>query len=517
MRNGEFVGVIVGKIQPEELYSILLEGTGELYLVNKEFFMISPSGFREDAVLREVVDTKNSRNCFTMRENPAAHLSHKLPEIFTDYRGVPVLGTHAYIPEMDWCLLVEVDEAEALGALRSRLVTFSVLLSLITVFISLMVAMSVARKISTPVRRLHHATEEIEKGNFKVRVDIRTGDELQQLGEAFNDTAEALDRLEDERDELNMAKMRFLSITSHELRSPMTPIKAQLQMLLKGYHGKLNAKQRSAMEMILRNADSLDKILADFLELSRIEAAHLKFVFVKTRIDEVIKDIIEEMKGVMPEKKTWITTDIGKLPQIEADPVRLKQVLRNLVGNAIKFSPEESTVRIRAEARESDIIVSVKDNGIGISPDDQKRMFEPFFQAEQTIFRKHGGAGLGLAICKGIVESQNGKIWVESEPGKGSTFSFTVPLEPVKEPKPIQLLFSSQVYREKALNDIFVEHFGPLGEKEFLVLKERGLKVEEVMEFLHMLEEEGVLDSDTYWKVTDEVDAAFGITKSRRK
>lgn len=300
-----------------------------------------------------------------------------------------------------------------------------------------------SRSITNPLKRLYSATKELEKLNYKARVDIQTGDEFEELGKAFNDTAEALEKVDEERKQIDSAKTQFLSITSHELRSPMTPMKAQLQMLEENFFGKLNQKQKESVEIVLRNTERLDNIIKDFLEISRIEAARLKFNFVKTDLRKPILRVIEEMKGFLPEKNIKIISKIDKLPVIDVDSDRIMQVLRNLINNAKKFSPKNTKVLVRVERKKEGLLFSVKDQGIGIKPEDQKRIFEPFYQEEQTIYREYGGAGLGLAICKGIVEAQGGKIWFESEYGKGSTFYFKIPFNPSKKIKPIKLLFSN--------------------------------------------------------------------------
>jgi signal transduction histidine kinase len=229
----------------------------------------------------------------------------------------------------------------------------------------------------------------------------------------------ALAQTKDERKGIESAKTRFLSITSHELRSPMTPLKAQLQMLEGEYFGKLNEKQKEAVSIVVRNADHLDRIIVDFLEISRIEAARLKFLFEKVSLNKSVQELLSVMKGFMPEKKIKIISKISKLPVIEVDAERVNQVLRNLINNAIKFSKDNGTVEVTAKVEQNHMLFSVKDNGIGMKDEDQRRIFEPFYQAEQTMYRKKGGTGLGLAICRGIVESQNGKIWLDSEVGKG--------------------------------------------------------------------------------------------------
>ena len=337
-----------------------------------------------------------------------------------------------------------------------------------------LVGFFVSRSISKPISKLHHAALELEKGNFNVRTDIKTNDEIEQLGRAFNKSAIALGKMEEERKQLDHAKSEFLSITSHELRTPITPLKAQLQMLQHQYFGQLTDKQRESLGIVLKNTERLDKIIDDFLEISRIEAARLKFVFRSTNLFETVKETVGLMKGFAKQKNIELITNAGELPIIKVDPDRVSQVLRNLVHNAIKFSKHDSKIEINVIAERDHIVFSVRDYGRGMSPKDQIRIFEPFFQIEEALTREYGGTGLGLAICRGIVESQKGELWVESSLGKGSTFYFTVPLRPVEDIEPIKVLFSPKVEIEKELKEEFILLLGPMGIVEFNDLKNKN-------------------------------------------
>jgi len=369
------------------------------------------------------------------------------------------------------------------------------LLNIIAIMIIILISINagiigffVSRSISKPIKQLYNATLEIEKGNYDVRVDIKTNDEIEELGHAFNLTTEALAKMEQERKEIDNAKTEFLSITSHELRSPMTPMKAQLQMLKEGYFGKLGKKQQESLSVIIRNAERLDNIIADFLEISRIEAARLKFDFRETDITQLVKDTIAFMQGFAKEKNITLVEKVKPLPMIQADPDRLSQVLRNLINNAIKFSDENNKVEVSAELKNDSILFSVKDYGCGLSPEHQVRVFEPFYQVENSTRRKHGGTGLGLTICRGIVESQKGKIWVESQLGKGCKFNFTVPLTPVINIEPIKILFSQKDVIERKIHEEFKTVLGPLGEVEFIELKNKNaLSKDDLIKYIDSL------------------------------
>ena len=397
----------------------------------------------------------------------------------------------------------------------------SILLRTVAVVIILLIAVDagiigylVSRSISKPLKELYRATKEVEKGNYNVRLDIHTGDEIEELSQAFNRTTEALAKIEEERREIDNAKTEFLSITSHELRSPMTPMKAQLQMLQEGYFGKLSKKQRESLAIVIRNADRLDNIIVDFLEISRIEAARLKFNFRKTDIAQTVEETVKLMEASAKEKNIKLVVHLDKLPVIEADPDRVSQVLRNLIHNAIKFSDENSKIEVSAELKDDHILFSVRDYGCGLTPENQIRIFEPFYQVESASRRRHGGTGLGLAICRGIVESQKGKIWVESKPGKGSKFYFTLPLKPVRNIEPIKILFSQKGLIEKKIKEEFKTMLGPLGVGEFNELKNKNaLNKNDLFEYIEYLTNEHILQPENEIVFKNRINKIFGEKK----
>ena len=515
--DGVVYGTINIFIEATKFYEILLnrEGlgeTGEIYLVDSDYVMLSPSRFIDNTILKQKVDTENARTCFLNNDN-----SHRYTDgvVFKDYRGENVFGIHVYLENYGWCLLSEIDEAEAHMARKEFTNLLSILVFLVFV-VSLVSAIIFSKNITVPIKKLELSANEMKKGNFSAKVDIATGDEFEDLAETMNGAMEVLAGIDAEHKQLDRAKTEFLSITSHELRSPMTPMKAQLQMLNEDYFGKLNEKQKQAVNIVLKNTVRLDNIIVDFLEISRIEAARLKFRFIKTDMVENINMLIEEMKGFLPEKSIEIKLDMGTLPVIEVDPDRVMQVLRNLINNAKKFSKENGVIYVSVSQKEDFVEFSVKDEGIGIAPENQRRVFEPFFQEEQTMYRKYGGTGLGLTICKGIIESQKGKLWLESKLGKGTSFYFTVPFTPVKEIKNIKLLFSPQENIEKRLKEILIEAIGPLGEREFEKMKKKGLEVKHILEYLISLRDMSIISDEKFNSMKDNVKQIFGYLEDKK-
>lgn len=303
-----------------------------------------------------------------------------------------------------------------------------------TILSSILIAKFLSLHITEPIDELVAAVKKMESGRFEP-VEISTGDDLEILGKAFNSMGREVSKVIRELRELDEAKTQFLSITSHELRTPITPIKTQLQLLLRGFYGDLNERQIKSLRMIERNTDRLNRLLGDLLEISRIQSGRLKLNITKQNLKEVIEETVDFMRPSADEKKISIETRLDDVPDIEIDRDRIIQVLQNLISNAIKFTPSGGRVDISLKKYGDGAIISVKDTGVGMSREIREKVFEPFFQADDWKSRKIGGTGLGLTICKGIIEAHGGRIWCESEPGKGSVFHIILPPKPGREIK----------------------------------------------------------------------------------
>lgn len=225
---------------------------------------------------------------------------------------------------------------------------------------------------------------------------------------------------------MDEAKDEFLSIASHQLRTPMTAIKGYLQILMSGRVGQISPKAIEFLQEMNRANDRLVKLVSDTLDISRIEQDRLEVKLEPFDMNQVIKEDIEELKTLADNKGLTLNQIVRKgISLAFADPKHAKQILDNLIGNSIKYT-EKGSIEVWAEEKEGFIITNIKDTGAGIKPEDQARLFQKFFRAVTTA--DVGGTGLGLYISKRMAEQMNGKIWVTSEFGKGSVFSFSLPI-----------------------------------------------------------------------------------------
>jgi len=223
----------------------------------------------------------------------------------------------------------------------------------------------------------------------------------------------------------------FIVNMSHELRTPLNAVIGFSDLLLSETFGPLNEKQKRYTENISNGGNHLLSVINSVLDISRLELGKIELYYEKVDISGIIEEVKRVLSPLSSEKNISIEYNIEQgLKNIIVDRVKFKQVLYNLLNNAIKFSFEDGKVNIAVELQEDMVEISVTDEGIGIQEADYERVFQPFVQIDESISKKHGGIGIGLALVKKFVELHGGKVWVKANPGKGSTFTFRIPNSP---------------------------------------------------------------------------------------
>jgi signal transduction histidine kinase len=299
-----------------------------------------------------------------------------------------------------------------------------------------------ARRVAQHLSRVADAfLLEGMKRAMSARMHMATVEEAnRELTEKNRRLAQAVERLQ----EADRVKSNFLATVSHELRTPLTSVIGYSEMLLEGIAGDLNDEQREYVRTVMEKGDQLLQLITGILDISRMEAGEMRFEREAFDIDEAISIALSTVAPHARRKKLALSCQMAEgLPRVLGDRDKIRQVLLNLLGNAVKFTPEGGTVTIAVgegplRAGEPDldgavdggVRVAVHDSGIGIPPEHHRRVFDPFYQVDNTSTREYGGTGLGLSIVKKFVEAHGGTVWVESEAGKGATFFFTLPIAP---------------------------------------------------------------------------------------
>jgi len=335
--------------------------------------------------------------------------------------------------------------------------------------VGILFTLIMTRILLRPIEKLADATERVARGELTETVDIRSKDEIGDLARAFNQmtlqlkesrgdlekkveertrqleanvgelsraktsTLRMLDELQSAKKELEMVnrelketdqtKMKIIGVTSHELKTPLTAIKANIDFILSEKGGRVPEYLKSFLHTIQRNTNRIQMRMDQMLNLSRIKSDRLLFNREPILFSEVIGGYVNEVAPV--EKHLSIQVDIPPGLRLYADRKALHDIFINLLSNAFKFTSSGGQVSIGASRKDQSILLEIRDTGMGIPADKLRRIFDEFYQVEGG---KHGGTGLGLAIVKRLVEGHGGNIWVESQLGKGSTFYFTLPL-----------------------------------------------------------------------------------------
>ncbi len=312
-----------------------------------------------------------------------------------------------------------VDKVRKLSEAGTEARTVAITVSTLSLVFGLLLAVLITRSITKPLRIMQKKTKDIADGVFEADLKLPSPPEIGELAQAFNTMCRNLkvvDRM----------KSDFFSLMSHELRTPLTSIKEGTNLFLEGRGGDVTEKQKRLLTIISEESNRLIELVNSVLDLSKLESGMLTFTLARADLSPLIARVVQEVGPLAESKQISLVSEVGRLVDVSMDSERILQVLRNLVGNALKFTPRGGTVRIAARHDESTVIVSVSDTGPGIPQEHAEAIFDKFRQVPGAG-RIHG-TGLGLAIVKHIIQTHGGRVWVLSEPGNGSTFLFQLPV-----------------------------------------------------------------------------------------
>lgn len=283
----------------------------------------------------------------------------------------------------------------------------------------------VIEKIFTVEHKLHQKLVEFFKGSQK-----KTG--MEEAIETIAKLTRELNVTNKQLQEATEAKSRFLANMSHELRTPLNSIIGFSEILLAKTFGELNEKQTKYANNIHTSGKHLLTLVNDILDLSKVEAGKIELTIEEIPLKETLSECETLVKTLASKKNLLLEFKVEGISTVHTDPTRFKQIMYNLLSNAIKFTPEGGRINVNARPVDEMVQISVQDTGIGIAEKDQQRVFEEFEQVDSAYSRQYAGTGLGLPLTKKLIELHKGRIWLESEVGKGSTFTFTIPLRTEK-------------------------------------------------------------------------------------
>jgi signal transduction histidine kinase len=283
--------------------------------------------------------------------------------------------------------------------------------------LAVIVMLAISHRIVQPVERLTAAAQQMEKGDLTTRVNVQSSDEIGQLARAFNAMADGLARQE-------QLRRNMVSDVAHELRTPLTNIRGYLEAAQDG----VMPLDTALVDNLHEEAMLLNRLADDLQELALAEAGQLRLERQLVDVGDVARAAIEAVRPQAEARGLQLSLDTPSGLVVEADAHRVAQVLRNLLNNAMDFTPKGGQITITARREGAFVRAEVRDTGPGIAPEHLPFVFERFYRADKSRVRTTGGAGLGLAIVKQMIEAQGGRVWVNSALGAGATFGFALPL-----------------------------------------------------------------------------------------
>jgi signal transduction histidine kinase len=311
-------------------------------------------------------------------------------------------------------------------------------LGVLAILAALIMGFTVSERITRPVLKMVRGAEEMERGNYDYPLSVQSQDEIGYLAERFRDMRQRQKDYITSLEEVTRLKSEFISIASHELRTPISVIKGFVELFSQGSLGALTPDQKEALAAIDRSLGNLTRIAEDATRVAQIEGEHLVLTLERQEVEPLVRDAVDMAAGDAPNRDLSITTVVEPgLPAANVDGPRLTQALANLVRNAIRFTPDGGSIEVQVARDAEDLVLSVKDTGVGIAHDQMRDLFTRPLAARDSLHHHSSGAlefnsaglGLGLMLARGVVEAHGGAIEATSSPGKGSTFTIRVPFE----------------------------------------------------------------------------------------
>lgn len=416
--GGRLQGIVVAAVEPQRLDEVLAiprAGQGAIAIIDRRGWGV----YRYP----EIEWSWEERNGIATQPVIAEALTHG--EIVGSFRSVideqDRVTALVPIPSTGWLAGANVPAETVVGPIRQDLLSNFGLILLVAL-VSLLTALSLSRRLTTPVHTLQQQARALASGSLDQRVEVTGPVELLDLARAFNSMAEKLQIRE-------LQLKEYIRTVSHDLRTPLTVILAQAQILQRAIEKtELRDRDKGRVEAIITQGRRINAMIEDLVDATRLEAGEAQLHLEQVDLRQLVFELKQDLGGLGRGERVQVEGG-DDLPPVFADLNQLARILVNLLSNALKYSDPDTEVTVLLTRQESEVITSVSDRGHGIPAEELEHLFQPYYRVRATRTQTDG-LGLGLYITKGLVEAHGGRIWVESEPGKGSTFSFALPVQP---------------------------------------------------------------------------------------
>lgn len=416
IRHGTFQGILAAGIKPKDIQRVFTQVP-----VDENSTISLWGSDRKPIAWTEQTSATPSALNFAPEAAHAIFSGHpgKLTSKSPFTRQDALIG-YAQVGIAHWTVVASTPSSDAM-AIITRTMSLFLVLSLLVLALTLLWSFYSADIVAQQVAKLAYGAREIGEGKLTTRITLNADGELADLADSLNKMAanlQVLDRL----------KSDLLSMVSHELKTPLTSIRASLDLIASGTIPIDHPRYQELLDIADRQSRRLQDMIENLLSVARLESGGLAITRRDTRLKSIIMTSVRQYEDLAKAKNLTVTIDVPDDMLVYADAPKVTLAVNNLLDNAIKFT-EQGSIAIHASRSDDMAIISIKDTGIGLTPDVRSRLFERFYQAEPLLTRKTGGAGLGLFVTKAIIEGHGGQVFAKSnEPDHGSTFGFTLPL-----------------------------------------------------------------------------------------
>ena len=425
--KNNLIGILVLDVPIQRQLSKAMEltyfgETGESLIVadiDDHMRILHPLRFNENAAYMDMSEMMDMDQGSEMGPAKKALLGIEGVGFKTDYRHEEVLSAWRYSPSLDWGLVSKIDTAEAFAPIH-QLQQDIIILALVFSFGIGVFGITASRMFSTPLIKLKNLALEISEGNLDAKVIVQSSDEIGQLSEMMNETGAKLKLAQKEKEE-------FVAMITHDLKQPLVPISGNAEMLNNPKMGELNEMQKECVSEIVANANKQLAMIDNLVSAQKLGAGAMTYDIEELSTKNILKECIKTHTSAMTDKSIEYFDSSTIDVKVLGDNRRIQESFTNLILNAHDFVPQDGKIEIGVTDGEKEVTFFVKDNGNGIPKDKQDQLFKKYGQVKSDAKRKFGGTGLGLAVSQELVEGMKGKIWLESEEGKGATFLFTIP------------------------------------------------------------------------------------------
>ena len=437
--NGNINGVLVLSFSLSKISDILDQDA--IYSKPIDAFLIAQNGLiiystnPHSGFLTEVTELSIMQNFLQSTDNQISFFEFNEEENQEELFSLAKQKGFQQYEGDNWILIFDIPTA-VLFEERDNAVSRMFVLAGIILSISIVASLLIALRITNPIRKLEKEMNKVSKSNFKISPITGGGTEIESMSKSFEkmvvDIQSGETQIKNQLQELTQVdkqKDEFAAMVSHELKTPLVPIQLYTEMLLEGVLGSLDDKQIKALHSIHTSILSLIELVDDVLDITKLELGRLTLYKKQVDVKDLLNKNIESLSMFAKEKNVTLELDLKTSGKIFCDSKRINQVVSNLIKNSIDFVPEKSgLIKLTLEKNAESFVFTLTDNGPGIPEEKQKYLFQKFYKIDTSPTRKHGGSGLGLTICNGLVKSHGGEIWIDKEYTQGSCFKFTIPV-----------------------------------------------------------------------------------------